>query len=101
VGRVSCSEHGLQTGPLCCKHVLRALARQAQLPPGNAIEFCVDMLDDQSTVVSYIVCPECAASFELKAGQMLPGEYFAETKLPWAAPSCDKCVTAWRDRAQQ
>jgi len=91
----------LQTGPLCCEHVLRALARQAQLLPGNAVEFKLDVKDDQSTVLSYIVCPECAAKFDLKAGQMLPGEYFDETKLPWVAPSCHKCVTAWRDREQQ
>jgi hypothetical protein len=103
LGRVSCAEHGLQSGPLCCEHVLGALARQAQVPADVAVEFSVDLPGDGDDlgVLPCIVCPECAAMFELNAGQMLPGELLDEEgKLPSVAPSCDKCVTAWRDRAR-
>jgi hypothetical protein len=56
----------------------------------------VDMLDDGDTVLSYTVCGKCAAAFNLRAGTTYPGEYFGSAKTPWVAPSCNKCLAAWR-----
>jgi hypothetical protein len=95
LGLVACGKHGNSSGPLCCGHVLTAINGAGDVKPSSAVGFRVDMLDDGTEFLDYLVCSPCARDYSLVGGTDLPGEYFDGGKTPWVAPTCDKCLEEW------
>jgi hypothetical protein len=98
MGRVQCQTHGLQSGPLCCGHVRDASESMSVLASTAVIEFEVDLTDDQSHLLPYLICSSCAEQFGVAANSCVSGA-LVETAgfLPDVAPTCHVCVDSWRD----
>ena len=81
---------------MSCEHVLGAIAGRAHLSSDAVVEFAVDLGDDGSMVLPYVVCPACAAHFGLRAGMVLSGESIDRVEMPSVVPSCLGCFAVWR-----
>jgi hypothetical protein len=63
---------------------------------GVAARFARGLHTAAGTLLVYLVCSECAASFSLLGGRTIPSDSFDAQRLPWAAPACERCLVAWR-----
>jgi len=93
VGITLCPKHGRQGGPLCCRHIIDATIRDPAKPasPLSVVHFKIDVLDDGTELSTCAICASCASEWGIAAGTILPGEYMEEGRLPWIAPTCNRC----------
>ena len=81
---------------MSCEHVLGAIAGRATLSADAVIEFVVDLDNDGSIVLPYVVCASCAARCGLQASTILSGEFVDRMEMPNVVPSCPACFAVWR-----
>ena len=100
MGKVTCVTHGPQQGPLCCRHILDAIADSSQaravVDPQGLVYLSLDLLDDGQITLSVVMCRECAMQYGRTDGEVLAWtEYNAPALLPWTCPSCSGCLERW------
>jgi hypothetical protein len=97
---VMCTEHGRQSGPHCCEHVLDASYRTPPLTltdPAAIVFATIDMLDDESVLLGVVLCGPCAAKFGRASGDVVSGTRTHDA-LPWICPICTPCFERWAGR---
>jgi hypothetical protein len=97
VGINRCPEHGDQTGPLCCRHVIDAVRARSGLT-SPIVPFELDFMDDGTLILDLALCASCAATSQLQPRSRVSGRLWETGSeggtYPWVAPTCHICVNA-------